>query len=253
MAQREGVAGDPPSDVAHRPGWAPGGGCRDRDRAASGARRIDDHTALRPSLPAAVRQNRTQVRTTTTVTASGGRAYARERHPRADVLGRARSVAGQCLGQFERPCGNVRTAVRRISPVSGPRVLDFACGAGVLSAWLAASGARVTGIDISPIARPGRRAAGRALSGCRPTFTGQPLKDLPSESFDALVGEYALHHVDLDVIAPQLRRVLKPGGVGAFVETMALNPLLNFARAQLCGTGSRGALRLRRRAAAQHR
>ena len=42
-------------------------------------------------------------------------------------------------------------------------------------------------------------------------------------SFDAVVGRYALHHVDLRVIAPILNELLVPGGRGAFLETMAVS------------------------------
>ena len=55
------------------------------------------------------------------------------------------------------------------------------------------------------------------------------------KSFDAIAGRYALHHVDLTVIAPIFDAILVPGGVGGFVETMGLNPLLNLSRRRLAG------------------
>jgi len=144
---------------------------------------------------------------------------------------------GHCLAVYERgPSPSVRGVLQAIAPLAGKRVLDFACGPGVLSAWLAARGAEVTGVDISPgsVARA-RELAGRL--GLAATFTTAALDDLPEESFDAAVGEYALHHVDLETVAPRLLRLLRPGAPAAFVETMALNPLLNFARAHLTGRG----------------
>jgi SAM-dependent methyltransferase len=125
-----------------------------------------------------------------------------------------------------------------VAPLQGRRVLDFACGAGLTAAFLAQRGARVTGIDISPasIARA-RELAERA--GLEIDFVAGELTPatFAPGSFDAVVGHYALHHVDLEVIAPIFARVLAPGGRGAFVETMGLNPLLNLARRRLTGRG----------------
>src|ERR671917_631988 len=50
----------------------------------------------------------------------------------------------------EGPDPNTRLMLDLLEPLEGKRVLDFACGAGLTSAWLAARGALVTGIDISP-------------------------------------------------------------------------------------------------------
>src|SRR5207237_7534493 len=41
--------------------------------------------------------------------------------------------------------------------------------------------------------------------------------------------------VDLRVIAPIFNEILVPGGSGAFLETMGLNPLLNLSRRRLAG------------------
>ena len=104
-------------------------------------------------------------------------------------------------------------------------------GAGITSAFLAQRGAIVTAIDISAasIAR-GRELADRL--GFQIQFiTGELTPStFPAHSFDAVVGRFALHHVDLRAIAPIFNEILVPGGVGAFLETMALNPLLNLSR-----------------------
>src|SRR5438270_5008973 len=56
-----------------------------------------------------------------------------------------------CLAEFEAgPDPNTEAMLRAVEPVAGARVLDFACGAGVTSAWLAARGANVVGVDLSP-------------------------------------------------------------------------------------------------------
>jgi SAM-dependent methyltransferase len=142
-----------------------------------------------------------------------------------------------CLGDYERgPSPNTSAMLDKISPLRGKRVLDFACGAGVLSAWMAARGAEVLGVDISTRSIVRARELATHL-GLRASFTTDDLAQLPTCSFDAAVGQYALHHVDLTTIAPRMRRVMKPDAVGAFVETMALNPVLNLARQYFSGRG----------------
>ncbi len=137
------------------------------------------------------------------------------------------------------PEPNTKAMLDAIEPVRGLRVLDFACGAGLTSAFLAARGARVTAIDISPesVSRAGElaREVGVEVELIAGELGGETF---PPQSFDAIVGRYALHHVDLPRMAPILRDVLVPGGSGAFLETMGLNPLLNLARRRLAGRGA---------------
>ena len=54
-------------------------------------------------------------------------------------------------------------------------------------------------------------------------------------SCDAVCGLFVLHHTQLGVTARELARVMRPGAPGAFVETMAYNPVLSAARAMLPG------------------
>jgi SAM-dependent methyltransferase len=141
------------------------------------------------------------------------------------------------LARYARgPEPNTRAMLDAVEPLQGMRVLDFACGAGLTANFLAQRGARVTAIDISPasVARTGELAA----------ETGNVIELIAGElrpgtfapaSFDAVVGRYALHHVELRMIAPILNEVLVPGGRGSFLETMGLNPLLNIARARIAG------------------
>jgi ubiquinone/menaquinone biosynthesis C-methylase UbiE len=50
------------------------------------------------------------------------------------------------------------------------------------------------------------------------------------DSFDVVVGQAILTHLDLDRALPEIRRVLKPGGRGVFVETLGHNPILRAGR-----------------------
>jgi SAM-dependent methyltransferase len=145
-----------------------------------------------------------------------------------------------CVSVFERgPDPNTRVMLDAVEPLRGRRVLDFACGAGVTSAFLAQRGAVVTGIDISPASIRRARELAESTGLSIELVAGELTPGMfPDASFDSIVGHYALHHVDLSSIAPIFSQILAPGGRGAFVETMGLNPLLNFARKRLAGQGA---------------
>lgn len=134
------------------------------------------------------------------------------------------------------PEPNCALAIDALEPLAGKRVLDFACGTGVTSAWLAARGAQVTCIDIA--AEPLDAARGLfAHLGLEGSFVQGDLSQMGDTLpvFDALFGQYALHHVDLTVFGPVLAARLAPGGPGAFLETMDSNLMLRLARRHLLG------------------
>jgi SAM-dependent methyltransferase len=141
-----------------------------------------------------------------------------------------------CLAEYESgPDAHTRAALDTLEPLSGHRVLDFACGTGVASAWLAARGAKVLGLDISAqTIERARQLSGRL--GLPIRFVSASLDSLgEDERFDRIFGRFALHHVDCAAVAPALARQLKPQGTAAFIETMDANPLLRLARRHLTG------------------
>jgi SAM-dependent methyltransferase len=79
----------------------------------------------------------------------------------------------------------------------GTRVLDVGCGVGRWSRLLAARGAAVTGVDLSPtmIAQAQQRAAAEGVAGrCR--FQVQDLSNLNvGEQFDLVLGVTVLQHI----------------------------------------------------------
>jgi SAM-dependent methyltransferase len=142
-----------------------------------------------------------------------------------------------CLAQFRRgPAPNSRALLDALEPLSGMKVLDLGCGAGVLSAWLAARGAEVTAVDLSgrSLARAAALfdALGLEVELIQAAF---PTPLLEGRSFDRLAGRYVLHHLDLPTAAPALGALLAPGGRAAFLETMSTNPVLRLARRRLAG------------------
>ncbi|MCA1701860.1 MAG: methyltransferase domain-containing protein [Actinobacteria bacterium] len=142
----------------------------------------------------------------------------------------------ECIAQYHAgPDPNTLLMLDAIQAVEGSRVLDFACGAGTTSAWLAARGADVVGIDLSPHALAQAQKLFDRL-GLEATFVSTTLEEAEELGvFDAIVGRYALHHTDVPSLAPLLARRLTPGGRAAFVESFATNPLLRLCRKRIVG------------------
>jgi ubiquinone/menaquinone biosynthesis C-methylase UbiE len=105
---------------------------------------------------------------------------------------------------------------RFLGDVRGLEVLDAGCGTGYLSRKLHASGARVTGVDLSEnmiaIARGESAQIDFRVDSCtRLTTLGDNL-------FDRLVSNYVLMDLpDLDGALRAFHRVLKPGGVAVLI------------------------------------
>jgi len=102
----------------------------------------------------------------------------------------------------------------------GTKVLDVACGTGNLAIPLARLGAAVTGVDIAPnlLAQARERAAAEGLVT---TFDEGDAEDLPygDASFDAVVTMFgAMFAPRPELVAAELARVLKPGGLLAMAN-----------------------------------
>jgi SAM-dependent methyltransferase len=97
---------------------------------------------------------------------------------------------------------------RLLGDVSGKRVLDVGCGTGRHTAWLAAQGARVTGVDPSPAMLDRARAK---TTGC--DFIEGTFANLPKGPFDLVLDALVLEHLP-EVASPiaAMARVLVPGG-----------------------------------------
>jgi SAM-dependent methyltransferase len=109
-------------------------------------------------------------------------------------------------------------------------VLDYGCGDGTFSWILSSLGAHVCGIDISPDSiRHARKVGPQSQSnGSSPRFLVCDAHQTPFKNhlFDYVVGNGALHHLDLDRAFAEIARVLKPGGKAYFMEPMYHHPLL---------------------------
>jgi ubiquinone/menaquinone biosynthesis C-methylase UbiE len=120
----------------------------------------------------------------------------------------------------------VGPAVERLLALQpGERVLDVACGNGVMARRLAELGGKITGTDFSPALI--ERAQGRNVGWDEPVkylvvdaTDEEALAALGEGQFDALISTMAL--MDMPVIAPLFRaahRLLRPGGRVVFATS----------------------------------
>lgn len=122
--------------------------------------------------------------------------------------------------------------VASLGKIENLRICELGCGDGGLAVKLAREGGLVSGFDISKSGV--KKAILRARSGdlrsvdllqmdaCHLSFR--------DGSFDLVVGEEVLHHVDTRIAAREINRILKKGGRALFVEPLAHNPISNLWR-----------------------
>lgn len=135
---------------------------------------------------------------------------------------------------FRRDLGrSLRVMFNWLGNLHGQRVLELGCGPGDYTVMLARRGARVTALDIAPasVQLTHRRAATKRLTGSV-LVQRAAAESLPfaNGGFDWVVGFGLLHHADPIALAPEVRRVLKPGGRALFREPLGANPLLGLVR-----------------------
>lgn len=116
----------------------------------------------------------------------------------------------------------------------GKSVLEYGCGSDGGDAFaLARAGARVIGIDISPVAiEKSVRLSAERQTGDAVEFRLCDAEHLPfSEgAFDLVVGRGIIHHLDVEKALREIRRVLKPGGRAIFLEPLGHNPVIRIFR-----------------------
>ena len=116
--------------------------------------------------------------------------------------------------------------VRDRAPLAGARALDVGCGGGLLSEAMAAEGARVTALDLSPelidVARLHLLESGLAVD-----YRLQSVESLADElpgQFDAITCMEMLEHVpDPGAVLAACARLLRPGGQ-LFLSTLNRTP-----------------------------
>lgn len=107
-----------------------------------------------------------------------------------------------------------RELINRAQVWQGDRVLDVACGSGIVACRIAARGAAVTGLDIAPdrLARAKLRAADEGVSV---TWIEGSAEALPvrQPAFELVTCQQGLQFVaDRALATREMRRVIAPGG-----------------------------------------
>lgn len=103
------------------------------------------------------------------------------------------------------------------------RVLELGCYAGELTKKIAKSKANIFAIDISPksVSMAKQRVKLKNVHFQIDNIENSSFKD---HFFDAVFGNGILHHTDLKLSLPEIKRILKPKGKFIFFEPNLLNP-----------------------------
>jgi ubiquinone/menaquinone biosynthesis C-methylase UbiE len=160
--------------------------------------------------------------------------------PRSDLVCNRRTLeadlANPAKSIYERR--RLYSAILRTllaEPVAGRAVLDYGCGTGDWGLMLAAEGANVTFLDLSPVAIEvtQRRAAAGGVAD-RVQGVARDASDLScfrDGEFDLIYASAAVHHtLKYPGALEELLRVLRPGGRLVLAETYGNNQILNTAR-----------------------
>jgi len=128
----------------------------------------------------------------------------------------------------------IRPAIALFGNVEGLRLLDFGCGHAMASVLFARLGAEVTAFDLSSgyICEALSRVGANNVPVQFLRADGERLP-FPDSYFDRIWGNAILHHLNLEIAAPEIKRVLHPEGMAVFCEPWAGNRFLNWARNRL--------------------
>jgi ubiquinone/menaquinone biosynthesis C-methylase UbiE len=142
---------------------------------------------------------------------------------REKAVGQIYSITGNRLRAFEKLI---------FADLSGLRVLEYGCGERSLAFEMAQKGAQVVGIDISEVGirNLNEKASEAGTTGTEFLVMNALDMSFPDESFDLVVGEGILHHLDLETAYREIARVLKPGGRAVFMEPLGHNPAMELFR-----------------------
>ena len=125
-----------------------------------------------------------------------------------------------------------RWIAAQLGDLTGRKVLELGSGAGEGAVYFALQGADVTATDLSPgMLQVVRKVAEHHNTHVKTNVcSADDLSDFDDESFDVVYGANLLHHVDIEKCLDEVKRVLRPGGLAAFWDPLAHNPVINAYR-----------------------
>jgi len=126
--------------------------------------------------------------------------------------------------------------------IKDKKVLDYGCGNGVHTKFLAEHAREVVGIDLSQGALAiARRNAEKEKVENKAKFLAMDCEKLefPDNSFDVVFDGGTFSSLDFGKAIQEITRVLRPDGVLVGIETFGHNPLANAKRALNRITGKR--------------
>lgn len=124
-----------------------------------------------------------------------------------------------------------RYCIEKMGNLKGKRLLDLGCGAGETSVYFAMQGADVTAVDISEgmIKVVNKLASRHDVQVDARAMLAEDLK-FDDGTFDIVFGNGVLHHTYRPAAYEEVNRVLKPGGIGIFIEPLSYNPVISVYR-----------------------
>lgn len=121
----------------------------------------------------------------------------------------------QASYEFKKAAGSYSAAVAELGGLTGKTVLDFGCGWGGETVWLAQQADQAFGCDINPEALEAAEAFKAHTGQSNVTFAlaGETTLPFADDQFDAIFSTNVFEHVMQPVeVLREIRRVLKPGG-----------------------------------------
>ncbi|MBI1338270.1 MAG: methyltransferase domain-containing protein [Phycisphaera sp.] len=118
--------------------------------------------------------------------------------------------------EFAKAAGSYADFVRELGGLAGKRVLDFGCGWGGETAWLAQQSLEACGCDIDPrsLEDAERFKSHQGITNLRFGLVEGYTIPFGSDTFDAVLSTNVFEHVmDPTSALREIKRVLKPGGV----------------------------------------
>ena len=121
----------------------------------------------------------------------------------------------------------------QLGDVRDRRILLVGCGtSSVVVKWLAAQGAEVYAVDISPasVAQLMKHPFAGLEARIRPVVADAEQEPFADGVFDIVLGKAIVHHLDIERFLGEVERVSAAGALLVFSEPLGTNPLINLFR-----------------------